>query len=89
MFLYRRHQQRYFSFSDLDGRKIKFMELADSGDTFSNDILHFEHITYDLDKVRLLDQVNGLARPGEILAIVGASGTPALQQPRAQAPCEC
>ena len=48
MFLYRRHQQRYFSFDDLDGQKIRFMELADSGDTFANDVLSFEHISYDL-----------------------------------------
>ena len=50
MFCYRRHQQRYFSFQDLDGRNIKFMELDDSGDTFANDVLHFEHITYTLGR---------------------------------------
>jgi hypothetical protein len=51
MYLYRRHQQRYMSFADLDGQKFNFMELADSGELFSNDVLHWERISYDLGAV--------------------------------------
>ncbi|KAK8072722.1 ABC-2 type transporter [Apiospora saccharicola] len=36
--------------------------------------LYFENVSYDLNGKRILDNVQGMAHPGEIMAIMGASG---------------
>ncbi|EFX05969.1 ABC transporter [Grosmannia clavigera kw1407] len=36
--------------------------------------LYFEHVSYVLNGKLILDDISGLARPGEVMAIMGASG---------------
>ena len=48
MWFYRRHQQRYNLFGADGKSKVDFMELVDGGAAFSDDALHFEHVSYVL-----------------------------------------
>ena len=90
MYFYQRHQKKYYSFKGIDGKAIQFMTLGDSGVQFSGDVLLFDNVSYVLgtfiqnpavfqrlltlgDKT-LLNDVEGLALPGQVLAIIGASG---------------
>ncbi|KAK8132346.1 ABC-2 type transporter [Apiospora kogelbergensis] len=36
--------------------------------------LYFENVAYDLNGKRILDNIQGMAHPGEIMAVMGASG---------------
>ena len=67
----------------LSSRKLKYMpiHLEDSDDEglkLMNDhkpaSLYFENVSYNLNGKQILSDVRGIARPGEIFAIMGASG---------------
>jgi ATP-binding cassette subfamily G (WHITE) protein 2 len=67
----------------LSSRKFKYMpiQLDDSDDEglkLMNDhkpaSLYFENVSYELNGKQILSGVQGIARPGEVFAIMGASG---------------
>lgn len=55
-------------FDDSDDESVKLM--ADHRPAS----LHFENVSYSLNGKNILNNIQGLARPGEVMAIMGASG---------------
>ncbi|KJR85892.1 ABC transporter (Adp1) [Sporothrix schenckii 1099-18] len=55
-------------FDDSDDESVKLM--ADHRPAS----LHFENVSYSLNGKKILNNIQGLARPGEVMAIMGASG---------------
>ncbi|PFH55391.1 hypothetical protein XA68_18436 [Ophiocordyceps unilateralis] len=64
-------------------RKLKYgaIRLEDSDDEATklmNDhkpvALYFENVSYSLNQINILSQIQGICRPGEVTAIMGASG---------------
>ena len=89
MYMYRRHQAKYLNLTDEQGNKVSFVELNDHV-SFGSDTLQFSEITYTLsmsfisalpfadnsfsEGKRVLHGLSGVARPGQVTAILGASG---------------